>query len=516
MREGPESSMSEPDGGQGLAVEQPVEDNREAEAVAAPHRVASGNLSNIEQAGVWGSNELTGKTLGHYAVEAYLGGGAMAAVYRARDLILERTVALKVLLPGADAVARERFRREARTLSQLEHPNIVKTYQVGQTAAAGVIYIAMELVSGMSLSELLEQKGKLSANDTCALLAPIARALDYAHACGVVHRDVKPSNILLRTTRPGAPHSVRIAVLDQPVAPLLSDFGIARALDSPDLTSAGRTIGTPAFMSPEQCAGNAEIDGRADLYSLGAVAYRCLVGRTPFTGTTTQILHAHVYDPLLIPDAVMRELPAIMVEVLRRALMKDPGERYQAAQLMAQDMEAVEGSLPPASEATLHGDAEPTKTIEVVPTWETPGLQPAATVLVPGGAAAPKRTRPGPLAGGPAGSPAALKKTLRAPMRPIKAIRPRNRTGLYIISAALVALLVMLALTVIYSVLPTLAPDPNSGARNAAQASSAAAQVASQRLSSPRRPQQTACVRRPQQMSRRLRRQLAQSRLPPR
>ena len=135
----------------------------------------------------------------------------------------------------------------------------------------------------------MEETVRLSPADAARLLEPIATALDYAARQGVIHRDVKPSNVLLRRVHDDTPNAVHIAALDVPALPLLSDFGIARALDAPELTSVGRTIGTPTYMSPEQCADSHEIDGRSDLYSLGAVFYRCIVGRPPYSGTTTQI-----------------------------------------------------------------------------------------------------------------------------------------------------------------------------------------------------------------------------------
>jgi serine/threonine-protein kinase len=283
-----------------------------------------------------------GRTLGHFAIEARLGSGAMAAVYRAVDQILGRKVALKVLLPGADPVLRERFRQEARTISLLDHPNIVRTLQVGQTD--GVTYIAMELVEGISLAELLGDYGKLSIGDSCRLLEPIARALAYAHRQGIIHRDVKPSNILLRRVAPSTFGATTIAPVDFFVTPLLSDFGVALALDSPELTAAGRTVGTPTYMAPEQAAGSREIDARADIYALGTVLYRCLVGRPPFTGSTTQILHAHVYEPLTIPDEAMRGLPPRLLTALQRALAKEPADRYANAAILAEDLTAIGGT----------------------------------------------------------------------------------------------------------------------------------------------------------------------------
>lgn len=281
---------------------------------------------------------LIGRKIGHFLIEARLGVGAMATVYSAKDQILNRQVALKVLLPGADPVVQERFRQEARTVSGLAHPHIVRTLQVGQTDADGITYIAMELVEGVSLADLLETHRQLSPADSCRLLEPIARALTYAHSQQVIHRDVKPSNVLLRRVGPGTPNSVQIAVLDYPVVPLLSDFGIALAADSPELTAAGRTIGTPTYMAPEQCSGSRTIDGRADIYALGTVLYRCLAGRPPFVGSTTQVLHAHVYEALTMPEPVMRTLPPMVFTVLQRTLAKDPDERYLDAAKLAQDL----------------------------------------------------------------------------------------------------------------------------------------------------------------------------------
>lgn len=326
--------------------------------------------------------DLTGQNIAHYLLERRLGGGAMASVYQATDQILDRTIALKVLMPGADSLTRERFRQEARTVSILDHPHIVRTLQVGQTSANGIAYIAMELIDGQSLSGLLERYGTLSVEDTANLLEPIAQALSYAHSLGVVHRDVKPSNILLRNAQPGDPGGVQLSILEQPVKAFLSDFGIARALDSPELTSAGRTIGTPSYMAPEQCAGSREIDGRADIYSLGAVLYRCLVGRPPFVGTTTQILHAHVYEPLTIPDEVVNKLPKQVVETLQHSLMKDVEVRYRDAALMADSL-AVAAGRQPARVATI-ARAGATQTMNSIPATVVEETGSTSQILVPG------------------------------------------------------------------------------------------------------------------------------------
>lgn len=286
------------------------------------------------------SDGLNYQQMDGYRVIERLGGGAMATVYRAIDARDNQQVALKVLAPGADDILRERFRVEARTVSVLSHPHIVRTLQVGEVQN-GLPYIAMELVEGDSLATLLERQNQLSVADSCLLLEPIARALAYAHSHHVVHRDVKPSNILLRHSEPDTPNAIQLAALDRPVIPLLSDFGIARALDAPELTTAGRTIGTPAYMSPEQCAGTRNLDGRADIYSLATVLYRCLVGRPPFMGATTQILHAHVYEALTIPDAIAQALPPAVLQVLQRALQKSPEERYADMTLFADELSAM-------------------------------------------------------------------------------------------------------------------------------------------------------------------------------
>ncbi len=325
---------------------------------------------------------LLGQKVGAFRIGERLGGGTHSSVYRAINEETGETVALKVLSPGADRIARQRFRHEARTALTLDHPHVVRTLSVERVADDGLAYIALELIEGFSLADLLDRYRQLSVLDACTVLGPIAAALDYAHRQGIIHRDVKPSNILLQRVPADTHGAVRLSMLDDPVVPLLTDFGIARALDAPELTNAGRTIGTPAYMAPEQCEGDREIDGRADIYALGAVLYRCLVGHPPYTGSTTQILHAHVYSPLTIPDEVLVELPVNVVGILKRSLAKRPQDRYATASEMAADLGQITGRYAAVSRATGVSAEEATRTMTSLPATR-PNTD-AYSVLVPG------------------------------------------------------------------------------------------------------------------------------------
>jgi serine/threonine-protein kinase len=358
--------------GEHAPVSRQDESAHEEELLAPGSATAPLSLSN-----------LIGQQVGRYRIERQIGSGGVAAVYQAYDQVQGIPVALKVLLPQADTKTYSRFRREALTAGGLRYEHVVRILQVGTLGPGGLAYIAMELIDGESLAELLNTRGLLHPQESCNLLEPIARALDHAHRAGIVHRDVKPSNILLRTVSPGAANSVQLESLDHPVVPLLSDFGVARYLDAPELTSTGRTVGTPAYMAPEQCAGKRDVDGRADIYSLGCVLYRCVTGRLPFTGSTTQMLHAHVYEPLVIDHETMLRLPPVLVEILRRCLAKQPEDRYPTAGELASALAFAAGRnaarrQPNESEATATLTLNPSTPLDV----RTPAT--SATVLVPG------------------------------------------------------------------------------------------------------------------------------------
>jgi WD40 repeat protein len=258
-----------------------------------------------------------GSRVAGYRVEEPLGAGGMAVVYRARDERLRRLVALKVLAPAlaADEEFRWRFTAESRAAAAVDHPNIIPVYEAGQAGRA--LFIAMRLVTGGDLRGVLAREGPLAPGRMAGLLSPVASALDAAHGAGLVHRDVKPANVLV-DTGPGRPEHV-----------YLSDFGISKgAASSARLTGTGQFLGTPAYTSPEQVKGLA-VDGRADQYALACVAWQLLTGTVPFQRDQGMaVLLAHLYEPLPPLDALRPGLPAAAGQVLARAMAKDPGERY--------------------------------------------------------------------------------------------------------------------------------------------------------------------------------------------
>ncbi|MBV9786575.1 MAG: serine/threonine protein kinase, partial [Chloroflexi bacterium] len=240
----------------------------------------------------------------------------MARVYRALDTVLQRPVALKVLTPtlSADPEFARRFEREAITAANLRHPAIVTIFDVGE--ADGLHYIAMEYIGGRTLSAVLEEQGKLGIPLTIAILGPVAEALDFAHQNGMVHRDVKPHNIMLDT--------------DGRV--LLTDFGIA--IDPSEggerLTRTGIFMGTPEYISPEQAQAQ-PLGGRSDLYSLGIVAYEMLAGQVPFSGGTAQQIMAHVYQAPPPLSGLDPNHPPELDQIFARVLAKDPNQRFERA-----------------------------------------------------------------------------------------------------------------------------------------------------------------------------------------
>jgi serine/threonine protein kinase len=257
-----------------------------------------------------------GTVIGGYRLDGRIGAGGMAIVFRARDETLDRSVALKVLAPvlTEDAEFRERFIRESRAASVVDHPNIIPIYGAGEDA--GVLYLAMRYVSGGDLHSVVEREGALPAERAIALLSPVASALDAAHRAGIVHRDVKPANVLVDVS-PGRPDH-----------PYLSDFGLAKTESAATLTNAGEFVGTTGFAAPEQ------IDGRpprfaSDQYALACVAFTLLAARMPFRHRHPEaVLWAQMSQPPPRVTAMRPDLPAAADEVLARALAKNPLDRF--------------------------------------------------------------------------------------------------------------------------------------------------------------------------------------------
>ena len=293
-----------------------------------------------------GFPSLVGHRIGRFHISRKIGSGGASTVYQAYDAVDAHSVALKVMLPGSDEIARRRFQHETVIASRLTHPNIVKTFQVGNFAEFNVGYIAMELVYGDTLEGLLKKVPQLNFAEACCLLGPVARALAYAHRENLVHRDVKPSNVLIRPSSLHDEHHIQIASLDYPFVPLLSDFGIAWAIDMPELTATGRTVGSPSYMSPEQCSGSGPADARTDIYALGAVLYRCIVGKNLFLGSTSEILYKQVHVDFEADNPALEQvsLPGELRLLLRRCLAKDPDGRIQSATELAQELEAIGAS----------------------------------------------------------------------------------------------------------------------------------------------------------------------------
>ncbi|MHB0948608.1 MAG: protein kinase domain-containing protein [Gemmatimonadaceae bacterium] len=270
-----------------------------------------------------------------FLVEEELGRGGMGVVYRALDVRLNRRVAIKVLPPelAYHPDVRERFLREAQLAAQLTHPNIVPIFSVDE--CDGVVFFTMGLVDGESLSSLLARRHRLEVPEAERVLREVADALAYAHARGVVHRDIKPDNILLER---------------ETGRPMVTDFGIARAMSAGSrLTATGMSMGTPAYMSPEQAMGEREVDGRSDIYSLAVVGYQMLTGAPPFTATNTPaLLMKQVAEPPKPILGVRAETPASLAGAITRALAKAPEDRWTDA---GQFRDAIRGTGPHAAAA---------------------------------------------------------------------------------------------------------------------------------------------------------------------
>ncbi len=264
-----------------------------------------------------------------YTIEGEIGRGGMGVVYRARDERLQRRVAIKVLPPelAFQKDIRERFTREAQTAARLSHPHIVPIHDVGE--GQGLVYFVMGYVEGESLGARIKRRGKLPADEARRIMKETADALSAAHSLSIIHRDIKPDNVLLEGTRGRV---------------MVTDFGIAKALSGSSgatLTGVGVAIGTPQFMSPEQAAGEREIDGRSDLYSLGVVTYQMLTGELPFNAPTVAgILMKQITEPAPVLHTTHPEVPEDLSLAVARCLEKDPENRWPTADALRRSLES--------------------------------------------------------------------------------------------------------------------------------------------------------------------------------
>jgi serine/threonine-protein kinase len=257
-------------------------------------------------------NAMIGEKLGSFRIEAVLGTGAMGVVYRGTNESTGKPAAVKVISGeiAKQGKAYQRFRREAEILQQFRHPNIVRFLAVGRFK--GTSYFAMEFIAGQTLEQMIAQRGAMPWREVVDLGIQICEALHYAHEHGVVHRDLKPSNLM---------------VSDQGQIKL-TDFGIAKDLDATALTAPGRTLGTAAFMAPEQIRGTPEVSHKTDLYALGAVFYQMLTGQAAFSGASAVVLmHCHLNQPPPRPSAKVHEIPAALDDLIIKLMAKAPADR---------------------------------------------------------------------------------------------------------------------------------------------------------------------------------------------
>ncbi len=261
------------------------------------------------------------RVAGRFVVERLLGSGGMGAVYLARDEQLGESVALKVIAGAAllDPAAADRFRREASAARRISHANVVRIHDIGEEG--GMLFLSMEYIAGDSLSTLLDRHGTLPLPQLRQVVAQMCAGLDAAHAAGVVHRDLKPGNVLIDGT------SVKII-----------DFGLARLAHIEGMTATGMILGTPEYMAPEQIRGQ-PVDARTDVYGLGAVIYHALTGRPPFSGDSPiAIGFKHCNEGLVPPAQVKADVPAPWAQLVLRAMAKDPAHRFASAGELAAGM----------------------------------------------------------------------------------------------------------------------------------------------------------------------------------
>jgi beta-lactam-binding protein with PASTA domain/tRNA A-37 threonylcarbamoyl transferase component Bud32 len=286
---------------------------------------------------------------GRYELDGVVGRGGMAEVYRARDIRLDRIVAIKTLRAdlARDQIFQARFRREAQSAASLNHPSIVAVYDTGEDMASGlpVPYIVMEYVDGRTVRDLLQDGHRLLPERSLEIIDGVLRALDYSHQAGIVHRDIKPGNVMV--TRNG---DVKVM-----------DFGIARAMSDAQatMTQTAQVIGTAQYLSPEQARGE-RVDSRSDLYSTGCLLYELLTGRPPFTGDSpVAIAYQHVRENPVPPSRVDPDVPPWADAIVLKAMAKSPADRYQTAADMRADLQRAASGMPVAAAPPTRFDMYP-------------------------------------------------------------------------------------------------------------------------------------------------------------
>ena len=289
---------------------------------------------------------------GRYGMERRLGAGGMSTVFMATDTVLERLVAVKLLaehLADDDAFV-ARFRREALAAARLQHPNIVQVFDSGQDSESRRHYIVMEYVDGPSCADLLRERQRLDVEETVHIVRDACHGLDYAHRAGVVHRDVKPGNLLLA---------------EETGITKLADFGIAKAAEQTRITQVGSVLGTAAYLSPEQARGD-EAGPASDIYSLGVCAYQLLTGRLPHEyGSLTELALKQQQDTVAPIADYRPEVPPELDEAVRLCLERDPNARYSSALELARALDAgLHGERTAATERLILGDTDATPALD--------------------------------------------------------------------------------------------------------------------------------------------------------